>query len=55
MAFDLVELAAADSKCREVPEQISLPAHKRAVLAPVVISVMFRSGLLGGASMDQML
>jgi len=53
MAFGLVKLAAADSKWREVPEQVGRAAHKRAVLAPVVVSAMFRTGLLGAASMEQ--
>jgi len=53
MAFGLVKLAAADSKWREVPEQVGRAAYNRAVLAPVVVSAMFRAGLLGAASMEQ--
>ena len=33
----------------------AVAAHKRAVLTPVVMIIIFRSGLLGGASMDQVL
>ena len=45
-------LCAADSKWREVPEQVIRASHKRAVLAPVVVSAMFRTKLLGDATMD---
>jgi len=47
-----VQLATAYSKWREVPEQVAAAAHKRAVLAPMVVSAMSRTGLLGAASMD---
>jgi len=50
MAFGFVHLAAADSKWREVPEQVGRASHKRAVLAPVVVSAMFRTKLLGTAT-----
>jgi len=53
MAFGFVHLAAADSKWREVPEQVGRATHKRAVLAPVVVSAMFRTKLLGDANMEQ--
>jgi len=53
MAFGLVQLAAVDSKWREVPEQVGRAAHKGAVLAPVVVSAMSRTRLLGAASMEQ--
>jgi len=53
MAFGFVHLAAADSKWREVPEQVGRASHKRAVLAPVVVSAMFRTKLLGDATMEQ--
>ena len=53
MVFGLMQLAAADSKWREVPEQVGRGAHKCAVLAPVVVSAMFRTGLLGAISMEQ--
>ena len=53
MVFSLMQLAAADSKWRKVPEQNGGGAHKRAVLAPVVVSAMFRTGLLGAVSMEQ--
>jgi len=53
MAFGFVHLAAADSKWREVPEQVGRASHKRAVLAPVVVSAMYRTKLLGDASMQQ--
>jgi len=53
MAFGFVHLAAADSKWREVPEQVGRASHKRAVLAPVVVSAMFRAKLLGDATMEQ--
>jgi len=53
MAFGIVHLAAADSKWREVPEQVGRASHKRAVLAPVVVSAMFRTKLLGDANMQQ--
>ena len=45
--------AAADSKWREVLEQVGREAHKRAVLAPVVVSAMFKTRLLGAANMEQ--
>ena len=53
MAFGVVHLAAADSKWREVPEQVVRASHKHAVLAPVVVSAMFRTGLLGDTNMQQ--
>jgi len=45
--------AAADSKWREVPEQVGREAHKRVVFAPVVVSAMFKTRLLGAANMEQ--
>ena len=53
MAFGFVHLAAADSKWREVPEQVGRASHKRAVLAPVVVSAIFRTKLLGDATVQQ--
>ena len=53
MAFGFVHLAAADSKWREVPEQVGRASHKRAVLAPAAVSAMFRTKLLGDANMQQ--
>jgi len=53
MAFGFVHLAAADSKWREVPEQVGRASHERAVLAPVVVSAIFRTKLLGDATMEQ--
>jgi hypothetical protein len=53
MAFGFVHLAAADSKWREVPEQVGRASHKRAVVAPVVVSAMYRTKLLGDAAMEQ--
>jgi len=53
MAFGFVHLAAADLKWREVPEQVGRASHKRTVLAPVVVSVMFRTKLLGDTNMQQ--
>ena len=52
MAFGFVHLAAADSKWREVPEQVGRASHKRAVVAPVVVSAMYRTKLLGDAAME---
>ena len=53
MACGFVHLAAADSKWREVPEQVGRASHKRAVLAPVVVSDMFRTKLLGDNNMQK--
>ena len=53
MAFGFVHLAAADSKWREVPEQVGRASHRRVVLAPVVVSAMHRTKLLGDATMQQ--
>ena len=41
------------TKWSEVPEQVGRAFHKRAVLAPVVVSAMYRTKLLGDASMQQ--
>jgi len=53
MSFGFVHLAAADLKWREVPEQVGRASHKRAVLAPVVVSAMYRTKLLGDTTMEQ--
>ena len=53
LAFGFVHIAAADSKWREIPMQVGRASHKRAVLAPVVVSAMFRTKLLGDATMQQ--
>ena len=53
ISFGLINIKDADSKTREVSKMVSRAAHKCAVRTPVVMIVMFRSRLLGSASMDQ--
>jgi len=53
MLLGFVHLAATDSKCREVLEQVGRASHKRAVLAPVLVSAMFRTKLLGDINTQQ--